>query len=144
MNWGYGILIVIILFVLGMSGLVFISSKQHIDMMDDHYYERELTHQTLIDGEENLNKSGGEIAVIDSQSFIVIVISESVVNNIKNGKIHFLRESDQRLDRSIVLNPLMGKQTIEKSLFVKGKYQARFSWTNDGKSFYRQLPVEIL
>lgn len=143
MNWGYGILIVIILFVLGIGSLVFISSRQQIEMMDDHYYERELLHQNLINGERNLNNAGADIVVKDSAEFLVVSISKHVVNQMTDGKIIFLRPSDQRLDKSIDLQMKEGRQVIDKSNFIKGKYEARFSWNNDGKSFYRQLPVII-
>lgn len=143
MNWGYGILCVIILFVSGIVGLVVLSSQQDIEMMDDHYYERELLHQNLINGEENLNNARGVITVKDSLTFLVVAISGHVVDKLDDGKIVFLRPSDQRLDRTIELNPEKGQQIIDKSLFIRGEYQARFSWSNDGRAFYQQVPVII-
>ena len=44
MNWGYKILFVIILFVVGMVGMVIVAFKQSNEMLDTNYYERELQY----------------------------------------------------------------------------------------------------
>jgi hypothetical protein len=39
--------------------MVFVSSYQTIDMMDDQYYKKELKHQELIDKSDNFAKVDG-------------------------------------------------------------------------------------
>ena len=56
MNWGYKILFVIILFVVGMVGMVIVAFKQSNEMLDTNYYERELQYQQLIDASARLNQ----------------------------------------------------------------------------------------
>lgn len=143
MNWGHGILAVIILFVLGIGSMVYVSSRQKIEMMDDQYYERELKHQSLIDGEENLNKAHGHITIYDSTKYLVVHISENVTDSLQEGNLNFLRPADKRLDRNIELIPNNGVQLIPKSSLVKGNYNVRVSWTNGVAPYYKQLFVDV-
>ncbi|MFZ1227578.1 MAG: FixH family protein [Saprospiraceae bacterium] len=143
MNWGHGILAVIILFVLGIGSMVYVSSRQKIEMMDDQYYERELKHQSLIDGEENLNKAHGHITIYDSTKYLVVHISENVTDSLQEGNLNFLRPADKRLDRNIELIPNNGVQLIPKSSLVKGNHNVRVSWTNGVTPYYKQLFVDV-
>ena len=42
MNWGHKITIVIVLFLTAMLGMVYYASLQNNEMIDDHYYQKEL------------------------------------------------------------------------------------------------------
>ena len=65
MNWGHGILITIIIFVASILGMVVLSSRQSIDMMDEGYYEKELKHQELIDESANFARDNGKVEIND-------------------------------------------------------------------------------
>ena len=49
MNWGHKLTIVIVLFVAGMLGMVSYAMMQDNEMIDDHYYQKELEYQDVID-----------------------------------------------------------------------------------------------
>src|SRR6188768_1326970 len=49
MNWGYKILFVYIIFVLGILFMVFKSSTQKTDLVTSDYYAKELKYQEKID-----------------------------------------------------------------------------------------------
>ena len=48
MNWGHKITIVILTFIIGMLGMVYVASKQTNEMFDSNYYEKELKYQNYI------------------------------------------------------------------------------------------------
>ena len=48
MNWGKGITLVIILFIITMLGMVYVASKQTNEMVEANYYDKELKYQNLI------------------------------------------------------------------------------------------------
>ena len=58
MNWGVGIAIVYILFVVGMLTLVFKSRSQKIDLVTENYYQQELAYQEEIDAKQRVEDSG--------------------------------------------------------------------------------------
>ncbi|MFA6149907.1 MAG: FixH family protein [Chitinophagaceae bacterium] len=144
MNWGYKILVVIVLFVLGMGTMVTIAMKQTNEMVDDQYYLKELKHQELIDASDNLNSNEGTVVVSQPLNFIKISFPEKVSENVSEGTIMFLRPSDKSKDRVI---PLVidssGEQMISKSKFITGNYTMRIQWKNNGIAYYDEQPVFV-
>ena len=59
-NFGHGILAVILLFMSGISLLVYKSSKQHVDLVNAGYYEMELKYDEQIAKEVNSQKLGSK------------------------------------------------------------------------------------
>jgi hypothetical protein len=137
MNWGYKITIVIILFIAGMAVMVSIAMKQKNEMIDDHYYVKELKHQGQIDAENNLNALAEKLTIIDVNNQLKVHLPLASIDSISQGTIIFLRSSDQSKDRNFPLNPNKeGNQWIEKNNFVKGQYTVRISWQSNRKPFY--------
>jgi hypothetical protein len=137
MNWGYKILIVIVLFIAGMGLMVSIAMKQKNEMIDEQYYVKELKHQGQIDAENNLNALTESLVIKDSSNFLALTIPSSARQNISDGSIIFLRPSDKSKDRNIALaTDANGQQLLDKSLFVKGQYKVRVSWKSDDKPYY--------
>lgn len=137
MNWGHGILITIIIFVGSILGIVVLSSRQTIDMMDESYYEKELKHQELIDESENFARDNGKVEINDLGAYLEFDLPEDLTNNISSGNILMMRPSDKSLDLNIPMEMKAGKQRVEKSLLKKGMYNIRMSWVNNGTTYYQ-------
>ncbi len=144
MNWGYKILIVIVLFIIGMGTMVSIAMRQKNEMIDEQYYVKELKHQGQIDAENNLNALDEKLTIKDTLDALVVKIPSIARQNIKEGSVVFLRPSDQSKDRRIVLNvDSSGRQLFNKSNFVKGQYKVRISWKSEQKAYYYEQPLFV-
>jgi len=137
MNWGHGILITIIIFVASILGMVVLSSSQSIDMMDEGYYEKELKHQELIDESANFARDNGKVEINDLGKYLEVKIPENLTNDITSGNILMMRPSDKSLDVNIPMQMKSGKQLIDKNLLIKGLYNIRMSWINNGTTYYQ-------
>ena len=137
MNWGHGILITIIIFVASILGMVVLSSRQSIDMMDEGYYEKELKHQELIDESANFARDNGKVEINDLGKYLEVKIPENLTNDITSGTILMMRPSDKSLDVNIPMQMKSGKQLIDKNLLIKGLYNIRMSWINNGTTYYQ-------
>ncbi|HMY83206.1 MAG TPA: FixH family protein [Saprospiraceae bacterium] len=137
MNWGHGILITIIIFVASILGMVVLSSRQSIDMMDEGYYEKELKHQELIDESANFARDNGKVEINDLGKYLEVKIPENLTNDITSGNILMMRPSDKSLDVNIPMQMKSGKQLIDKNLLIKGLYNIRMSWINNGTTYYQ-------
>ena len=60
-NWGYKILLVYGLFVIGIMFLVFKSTQQKYDLVQKDYYADELKYQNVIDASQKAKDLGGEL-----------------------------------------------------------------------------------
>lgn len=144
MNWGYKILIVIVLFIIGMGTMVSIAMRQKNEMIDEQYYVKELKHQGQIDAENNLYALEEKLTIKDSLGALVVKIPSAAQQNIQEGSVVFLRPSDQSKDRRLVLNvDSSGRQLFNKSNFVKGQYKVRISWKSEQKAYYYEQPLFV-
>lgn len=144
MNWGYKILIVIVLFIIGMGTMVSIAMMQKNEMIDEQYYVKELKHQGQIDAENNLNALEEKLTIKDSLGALVVKIPSAAQHHIQEGSVVFLRPSDQSNDRRLVLNvDSSGRQLFNKSNFVKGQYKVRISWKSEQKAYYYEQPLFV-
>jgi len=75
MNWGTGILVLIILFFITMFVMVYIAFNQRVDLVTKNYYEKELAYQKDINMQQNeldlknsviIEQIPGKISIIDS------------------------------------------------------------------------------
>ena len=139
MNWGYRIMLVYIAVVVAMLGRVYISSRQTNEMQDKNYYVKELAYQQVIDGKNNLNQLQGQLSVSDSAGMVKIRIPVAAAQNITEGKIYFLRPSDEKKDLRLALQPdANGLQLISGTLLTKGLYTVQLSWKSNNKPYYSE------
>lgn len=144
MNWGYKILIVIIVFIITMLSMVFVAFRQTNEMMDEGYYQKELKYQSYIDGSKNLNSITIETLLKQTESGVVLEIPTSLVVGFESGNIELLKNDNQKKDLNINFTPdENGLFFMDKSQFTNGRYTARIQWVSKGKSYYREQPIDI-
>ena len=56
LNWGQKMMLVFLVFVGGMSYLVYRCVKTNYDLVSTDYYKEELSYQQVIDGESRANQ----------------------------------------------------------------------------------------
>ena len=139
MNWGYKILIVIILFVLSMGGMVYVAMQQNNEMLDDHYYEREQKFQSLIDAQNRLNKVSDKRLLTQNDAQIILQLPIEVCGNISEATMHFIRNDDQSKDKIVEITPDTDcRQLLDKKQFSKGMYKVRISWEYKNQQYYNE------
>ena len=144
MNWGYKILIVVIVFVVGIGTMVTIAMQQKNEMEDDQYYVKELKHQNLIDAEKNLNKLSEKLSLTDTNNMLKLTIPHTTTTNISDGTITFLRPSDQTKDLSIAMSiNNNGAQLISKKQLIRGLYNVKINWQSQGIAYYTERSIFI-
>lgn len=144
MNWGFKIMTVIILFIVGMMTMLFIAFKQTNEMVDKNYYQRELQYQSLIDASENLSAISKNPLLKLSDENVELSLPAGARNAFEGGEIEFLCVNDQNKDVTIPIQIGQdGLQQIERKGLGKGNYTVRINWKNEGKQFYRQEKLII-
>lgn len=136
-NWGVGITIFIVLFIIITVSFVIYSTTLNIDLVEDNYYENEINYQQQI---EKINRSKKL-----EQKIIVHTLDKAVLIEYPNifdfkeikGKINFYRPSEKKLDFITKVEPdPNGKQIVQSSNFIKGLWRVKFDWSVGDTSFY--------
>lgn len=144
MNWGHKITIVIISFILIMSGMVYVAMKQTNEMVDKNYYDKELHYQAKIDAAQELNAISKEPVFQHIPQGIRIQIPESLIQGFSKGHLELLNNSNKQNDVITNFTPdAQGQFTIDNSRLATGSYIGRIEWDNAGKHYYREQVVII-
>ncbi len=143
-NWGTGIFIFIVLFLLVNAFVIYKSFQQRNDLVTEEYYPRGLEYQKQIDRFANTNALSGKIEIKEAGNELVIVYPTELKGKDVKGKVIFFRPSDERADfnDSIHFDTAM-IQRIVVSNMMKGKYIAKFFWIMDGKEYAHENIVRL-
>lgn len=139
-NWGHGILVVIILFFIGLGFMVFtaMSEKKSIDLIEEKYYEKELTFQKQIDGENNLKWLYPDSLNLADTNGVVFIKLPVKAAKVDSGYVEFIRPSDKTKDRRLALQVNEnGELSLPKSNFIPGLYKFRISWLSNGVNYVK-------
>ncbi len=139
MNWGHKITIVIVLFLVGMLGMVYYASLQSNEMIDDHYYEKEIEYQSVIDAQKNLMAISPATMFDQNKDEVVITFPAGSYEKMEQGTVELLRSDAESKDVRFAIQ-INGTDhlNIDKNPLSKGMYKARIKWTNDHKDYYRE------
>lgn len=137
MNWGKGILIVIITFISAMLGMVFYSFQQTNELVEKNYYEKELKYQQKIDASSRLNKIEKN-SLIELNKSITIKLPAGTFENYESGKIECIRYDNSISDRTFLSKPNSDGIIVLENNWERGNYLIRISWINNSISYYRE------
>ncbi|MCF3108523.1 FixH family protein [Niabella sp. CC-SYL272] len=144
MNWGIRVVIVLVLFLAGMTFMVGLAMRQTNETVDANYYDKELKYQQVIDGKQQLAALGQRVSVTDSAGSIWVRLPEPASGHLDSGYIDFLRLSSSAADRRISIRPGSGAvYSLPRTSFVKGWYHVSVTWTNNQVGYYFEENVQI-
>jgi len=139
MNWGTGIFITIVVFLIGMISLVIISSMQPLNLVMPDYYPKAIDYQSQIERIERTNALDEMMDI--SQDEINLIIQFPKMDSLTNakGKILIFFPRDNNLDREfdIKLDSDL-KQLIPKENMIKGRCVIKIKWIQGGLEYYSE------
>lgn len=141
MDWGKGILLVIIAFVGFILTLVVISVRQDdIHLVTENYYEKEIQYQDQIEREKSAAALDREVLVFDAQAKTMIL--DLPVG--ARGNLQLFRPSDARLDQELALDITNeGKTTVPLEKLKSGYWRVQLTWTENGVEFYEEKKISL-
>nr|WP_321410337.1 FixH family protein [uncultured Carboxylicivirga sp.] len=143
-NWGHGLVVVILLGITGFLSLVFITTRERIDMVTDEYYPKELEYQYQIEKLKNYNALSEKINIKINGNLAVVFPKITDKPDGITGNIHIYRPSDKRLDieKEIQLDTAF-IANFEKEKFKSGKYEVIIEWGANNQEYLTKLPLFI-
>ena len=143
-NWGTGIFIVIVLFLLSMAAVIYFSLQQRFDLVEEGYYPEGLEYQKKIDQKTNAGRLSGKISFSQTDGFLHIRYPEDLRNQVVRGTVYLFRPSDQNADYtdSIRLDTAL-VQRISTAKLLEGRYLAKISWMMNGQDYYYEEGLRI-
>ncbi len=136
-NWGTGIFIVIVLFLLAVVAFFIYIKTLDINLVEDNYYEKELAFQQRIDKISNTAQLPGKISISQGPGTLIIQFPETDSSWIPTGNVLLYRPSDPKKDVTLPLQlDNSQRQAIDISGISKGKWTVKLEWKMGGKEYY--------
>ena len=143
-NWGTGILITIIIFmVITISTVVFLMN-QDVDLVASDYYNKGIQHQQQIDRVNRTNVMDEKVLINLENGFIRLVFPKQFEQKSLNGKVEFYRPSDSKKDFTLSLSiDTSAQQIIPTQNLEKGYWKIKLNWTLDSIEYYKESSFVI-
>ncbi|HSC53145.1 MAG TPA: FixH family protein [Phnomibacter sp.] len=134
-NWGTKIFLVYGIFVVAMLTLVYMCTRQQLDLVSTDYYAQELKFQQVIDGRKNATELNGEFTLQATHDSLIVQLPTDAVAG--KGEIFFYRPDNASFDVTI---PFENTTTIAipSSQIKTGTYKVKASWKHNDKPFYQE------
>ncbi|TRX71347.1 FixH family protein [Carboxylicivirga sp. M1479] len=143
-NWGHAIILVIVTGVMGFLTLVFLSTREKIDMVTEDYYPKELQYDDQIKKIKNYNALVTKVKISSNGEINIHFPNDIADANGITGLIHFYRPSNKELDveQEIQLNDDYA-MTIPKTQFKNGKYEVIIEWQANNQAYLTKQDIYI-
>lgn len=143
-NWGTGILLSIIIFMMILIGIVYVFMSQDVDLVTSNYYGKELKYQKQIDKINNTNEMGKQVGIALLNNQVQLTFPDSVFDKKAAGTIYFYRPSGSNKDFSVPVAVSDNNiQVISTSALEKGLWRIKVEWGMEGKDFYSEKSLII-
>jgi hypothetical protein len=142
-NWGTGIFIFLILFVVGAVGFVIFTLQFDVNLVHKDYYEKGVDYSEQMRMDTRSATFKNAIQVIPDDKFLVMAIEESLSSKIDSGNVLLFRPSDSKRDISIPVEKNSSNISVSKSDLIHGRYILKFSWYSEGIKYEIDRPINI-
>jgi hypothetical protein len=144
LNWGTGILIGIIIFILLSVTMTVIFMNQDVNLVTDKYYENSLKFQDEIDKQSRTNALNEEVKIIFNGQELNILFPEDYTKKSIDGEIYFYRPSNPKMDFKLpLLLSEKGSQVIPTQRLEKGFWRLKLNWSMDGNGYYNEKAITV-
>jgi hypothetical protein len=143
-NWGIGIALICIGFVLLCVITTIIFMNQNVELVSNNYYDNEIKYQDNINTLKRTRDFHADVKIECSGSLITLQFPSFLNSKAKSGNIHFFRPSGEKNDFKVsVLADSNGSQIINSGGLIKGLWKVGVDWKSDNKRFYSEKSILI-
>ncbi|MCF6295628.1 MAG: FixH family protein [Flavobacteriaceae bacterium] len=136
-NWGTGIVIAFIIFIVFIMYFVInMNANKNIhDLVTEEYYKAELEYQNDIDKLNNAKTLNENITYSKTDQGIVIQFPEDFEAKKITGKVFLYRPSNKQLDFETLISLSNTYLLIPDNRLVDGRWNIKIDWQYNGKSY---------
>lgn len=138
-NWGTGIALVIIVFLIAVISFVLFTTTIPIDLVEEDYYPRELNYQEQITMQANTDALEEKLTFEKTDSLLLVSFPDFFRGKVVSGTILVYRPSDHTQDK---LYPIELDSNnffyIPAFRLLPGKYILKANWTCEGIPYYQE------
>ena len=131
-NWGTGIFIFLILFLMAAAVFIGFAMRQDVSLVHEDYYERGVDYNEQMQVKARSRTLQDSLKVDYSQEFMNISLHVPATMAIDSGQLLLFRPSSSRLDISQPWNQSIQPAQIPLQDLFQGRYILKVEWYTDG------------
>lgn len=135
-NWGYKIIFIYSVFVLGILTMVFLSAKENRDLVSENYYAEEIAYQKLIDQSSKTAALSAPVELMESAGQLIIQLPKEFVGLEANGEWTLYYAADKVRDFAGNIHTENSKYSIAIPIGATGQYLFKMYWKAGDKEYY--------
>jgi len=141
-NWGHGILVFIIFFLLLSTIFIIFSLNQAQDLVAEDYYDKGAGYSSQIEVNKRSSVYQDSISINTFDSSIHLELSQDLALSGDTLYVHFYRPSDKNADLKIKF-PMQSEINFQSSALKKGRYIVKMSWNHLGDLYNIEKEIII-
>lgn len=138
MNWGTGVVIAMISFIVFILTFVYrsvvVDEYQH-ELVSEDYYKDELLYQEEIDKMTKARELGVDLSIARTADGLVLTFPAEFDAKDISGTIRLQRPSNKKLDYELEIDLVDNVLLIPDEHLVSGKYQVIVDWKHDSSEY---------
>lgn len=142
-NWGTGILIFLILFLIACAIFIAFAMRQSVELVHEDYYERGVDHSSQMEVEKRSAPYKDAIKAVQMEDVLQISMTDSVAVHCDSARIQLYRPSDNQLDMNMSYEPARGMLLISREDLKPGRYILKLSWYSGGLKYEADQTLNI-
>lgn len=146
MDWGKKIILSFVVFFGLLFTLVYISVNTDFYLVEEDYYEQELSYEDQIQRIRNHDSLADKpVFKIDRSAFTAaLTFPPGLVEGMVEGTVMFYRSNTAKLDKEFVLNfNKDGEFVVDISKYAVGSWKLKIKWADAEKEYYKEIPFVI-
>jgi hypothetical protein len=142
-NWGTGILIFLILFLMAAAAFIIFAMRQDVNLVHKDYYEKGVDYTDQMNVNSRSSQFSDKIQIESVNEYLLVSFEESLAANIDSGKVLLYRPSDSKQDVMFPMTFSDNSIKIPKEDLITGRYILKLSWFSGGLKYEIDKTVNI-
>ena len=134
-NWGTGIFIFLVLFVVGVVSFVIFTLQFDANLVHKDYYEKGVDYSEQMKVNQRSAAYNSAVKIEYKADEVLFEIEDSLACKIDSGRIHIYRPSDRNLDLIFALKNDSSNMSVPRNKLIKGRYIFKFNWFSNGLKY---------
>ena len=135
-SWGYKIIFIYTVFVLGILTMVFLSAKENRDLVSENYYAEEIAYQQVIDQSSKTAALSAPVELMATGSQLIIQLPKEFYGLQTNGEWTLYYAADKSRDLTGSIHTQNGNCSIAIPTDATGQYLFKMHWKVGNKEYY--------
>ncbi len=144
LNWGSGIAIFYIFFMVIMISMVIRATQNKVELVQQDYYDKDLNYETFRESKQNTAslKENISIKFHHRDAEIQIVFPQSIKS--VQGAVTLYRPSNTLLDKKLSIDlDEDNTMVIPTHRLARGLWRVQLNWNSGDKSYYQEEIITL-